>query len=169
MEEWHYLSIQMRIYVFLNLITATWCLIVFAISIFSTDYYRLTDNKAPNWIAIFGLECLKGSSSRWWIERSSPSQTLFELHYIVIFMYTTISIIAISTVPIYSDRLALTEKEQVAEDKKRAKQERKKEKKRSKRLGKKNTVISQSLFKTQEGGGLDTFRTVDEVGIRVKH
>lgn len=35
----------MRIFVFTNMVTAVWTLIVFIIAIYSTDYYPLTNNK----------------------------------------------------------------------------------------------------------------------------
>ena len=71
--------------------------------------------KSPDFLLQFGFECQIGSNSIWWIEMSVKSGTLWELHIIIVFMYTTLAIIVLSTIPFKYERFVKTEKELQAE------------------------------------------------------
>ena len=105
----------MRWHVFTNLIVATWTLVVFVLAVWSTDFMVIWGIRPPNWIAGFGFECLKGTTSRWWVEKTSSSNSLFDLHFMIIFMYSTIGIIVVNSIPLRYDRLVLSEKEKAKE------------------------------------------------------
>ena len=49
---------------------------------------------------------------------------LYEFHVIILFMYSTIGVIVLSSVPLYYDRLALTDKEKANDEKKKKKKAR---------------------------------------------
>ena len=146
MEEWHFLSIQMRVFVFANLVIAFWTFTVFLLAVYSTDYNTLVGvYEKYDFITMFGFECARDARSRWWTERSKFSDMLFELHYVIMFMYSTIGIVVISTVPLAFDRLVLTEKEIEAEEAKKKKKEKKKLAKKLKKQAK-NELGRQSVL-----------------------
>ena len=126
MEHWHFLSVQIWTHDVGNFVTALFEILVFILAMFSMDITRNT----PDWILKFGFECLKGHKSRWWIEQSSSSGTLWELHIIIVFMYTTLAIVVLSTIPYKYDRLVKSEKEIESEKKKEDKKEKKKQRKK---------------------------------------
>ena len=107
MEIWQFLSVQIWTHDVGNFIIALFELLVFVISMLSMDLTRNT----PEFILSFAFECKIGTSSIWWIEKSVKSGTLWELHVIIIFMYTTLTIIVLSTIPFKYDRFVKTEKE----------------------------------------------------------
>ena len=107
MEHWQFLSIQIWTHDVGNAVIALFELLVFFIAIFSMDWVE----NSPDWLQQFGFECKKGYDTIWWIEKSVKSGTLWELHIIIIFMYTTLAIIVLSTIPFKYDRFIKTEKE----------------------------------------------------------
>ena len=91
-----------------NFITSLFELFVWVVALFSMDYTDILD---PNFLESFAFECLNNHESIWWIEKSVKSSTLWELHFIIVFMYTTLAIIVMSTIPHKYDRFIKTEKE----------------------------------------------------------
>lgn len=121
MENWHYLSVQTRINTIGNWLVSLYGLLVFVISVFSMDFIK----DIPAWITNYGFECLKGTTARWWIQRSVSSGTLWELQFLIVFMYTTVAVIVLATVPFKYNRLKLTEKEKKEDAKKKKKKQKK--------------------------------------------
>ena len=107
MEHWQFLSVQIWTHDVGNAVIAIFELFVFILAIFSMDYTV----KSPEFLLSFGFECKIGTESIWWIEKTVKSGTLWELHIIIIFMYTTLAIIVLSTIPFKYDRFVKTEKE----------------------------------------------------------
>ena len=107
MEHWQFLSVQIWTHDIGNFVIAIFELMVFFMAIFSMNVKK----HSPEWLLNFGFECLKGYDSRWWIEKTVQSGTLWELHIIIVFMYTTLCIICLSTIPYKYDRFVKTEKE----------------------------------------------------------
>ena len=114
MEHWQFLAVQIWSHDVGNFVTAIFELLVFFIAMFSMDY------AGTSWelLLSFGFECEIGKDSIWWIEKSVKSGTLWELHIIIVFMYTTLAIVVLSTIPFKYDRFHKTEKEIEAEKKK---------------------------------------------------
>ena len=127
MEQWKFLSVQIWIQNVGSFLIAFFELLVFFIAIFSMDFTR----HSPNWIKNFGFMCKDGTDSIWWIHRSNSSGTLWELHIIICFLYTTLVIIILSTVPYKYDRFIKTKKEMRAEKKKARKKQKKAKKAKS--------------------------------------
>ena len=115
MEQWKFLSVQIWIQNVGSFLISFFQLLVFFIAIFSMDFTK----HSPDFILNFGFECKIGHSSVWWIHRSNSSGTLWELHIIICYLYTTLAIIILSTVPYKYDRFVKTKKE-VKADKKNA-------------------------------------------------
>ena len=107
------------------------------IALFSMDYTV----KSPKFLLSFGFECKKGTESIWWIEKTVKSGTLWELHIIIVFMYTTLAIIVLSTIPFKYDRLVKTEKEIKAEEDRARKKRMKKLKKKGEIIEHRNSVM----------------------------
>ena len=137
MEHWQFLSIQIWTHDVGNAVIALFELLVFFIAIFSMDWVE----NSPDWLQQFGFECKKGYDTIWWIEKSVKSGTLWELHIIIIFMYTTLAIIVLSTIPFKYDRFVKTEKEIKKEKIKAAKKHEKKLKKKGKNVDKRISLL----------------------------
>ena len=101
----------------------------------------------PDFLMDFAFECLKGHKNIWWIEKSVQSSTLWELHTIIVFMYTTLAIIVMSSIPFKYERFKKTQKE-LEKDKKEA--EKKAKKKESKKKMKKMAKLERFKQKTLE-------------------
>ena len=127
MEHWQFLSVQIWTHDIGNFITSLFQFLVFFVALFSMDR---TEN-TWDFILSFGFECEVGTTSRWYIETSPKASTLWELHIIIVFMYTTLAIIVLSTIPYKYDRLFITEKEKRGREAKDAKKLAKLAKKRT--------------------------------------
>jgi len=110
-------------------------LLIFLIGFFGTDYDNgfFDGHQLLNSIVQFLQEkakflCKEGFKSRWFIDKSLYSMTLFKLHFIVIFMYTLIFQIVLFIIPYKYDRLKRTPAEKKADKKRRAKARKKKQK-----------------------------------------
>ena len=121
-------------------IIAIFEILVFVVAVFSMDF---TDHSG-NFIKLFGFECKKGEESVWWIGKTFKSGTTWELHFMIIFIYTTVSLIVLSTIPYKYDRFVKTEKEIEADAKKEEKAKKKKEE-RKKRKRKTRATVSGRL------------------------
>ena len=119
-----------------NFIISLFEILVFCLAMYSMD---LTYG-VPDFILDFGFECKIGHDSMWYVETSAQAGTLWELHIIIVFMYTTLAIIVLSTIPYKYDRLAKTEKELEKEEKARKKKEKKKSDKKNNRRSKRMSV-----------------------------
>ena len=116
-------------------IIAIFEILVFAVAVFSMDF---TDHSG-SFILLFGWECKKGDESVWWIGKTFKSGTTWELHFMIIFIYTTVSLIVLSSIPYKYDRFVKTEKEIKADAKKEEKAKKRKEERRKKRKSKRVT------------------------------
>ena len=111
------------------------------------DYTKHT----PHFLLEFGFECKIDHPTRWWVEYSAKSSTLWELHTIIVFMYTTLAIVVMSTIPFKYDRFVKTEKEIAKDEQKAKKKEAKRaEKKKRKKVAKlerlKQSLLLQDFF-----------------------
>ena len=116
-----------------NFVTSIFELFVFFMALFSMDATKIS----PKFLLDFAFECKIGHNSIWWIEKSVQSSTLWELHTIIVFMYTTLAIIVMSSIPFKYERFKKTPKE-IERDEKRAKKKAKKraDKKKKKKVDK---------------------------------
>ena len=142
MEQWQFLSTQIWTHDVGNFITSLFELFVFFIAIFSMDYTKHT----PHFLLEFTFECKKGHPTIWWIEYSVKSSTLWELHTIIVFMYTTLAIVVMSTIPFKYDRFVKTEKEIAKDERKAKKKEAKRAEKKKRRKVAKLERLKQSLL-----------------------
>ena len=117
-------------------IIAIFEILVFVVAVFSMDF---TDHSG-NFIKLFGFECKKNDESVWWIGKTFKSGTTWELHFMIIFIYTTVSLIVLSTIPYKYDRFVKTEKEIEADAKKEEKDKKKKEERKKKKKSKRVTA-----------------------------
>lgn len=123
MEQWHYLSLQMWVNVIGHFIVALFQFFVFIIAIFSMDYVK----NSPEFILQFGFECEIGHNHIWYIERSAKSSTLWELHILIVFMYSFITVLVLSVVPYKYNRLVKSESEMKADAEREEKSRKRKE------------------------------------------
>ena len=103
-------------------------LLIFALGYFGSDYGFKEDKlntKIYDFLKMFKFDCAVGRMSVWFIEHSPASMTLFKLHFIVIFMYTTLFMIVLFKIPYKYDRIRMTGKEKRADRRSRAKRRRK--------------------------------------------
>lgn len=126
-----------------NFVISLFELFVFLAAIFSMDYTAHT----PNFLLMFAFECEIGKTSVWWIEKSLKSSTLWELHIIIVFMYTTLAILVMSTIPYRYDRFIKSEKE-IKKEEERAKK--KAEKKAEKKALRRSERYKLKLDKLQD-------------------
>lgn len=97
-----------------NFMTACFQFLVFVAAIFSMDYV----NNSPEFVIQFGFECKIDNNSRWYTKRSAKSLTLWEMHILIVFMYTFVVLLVLSVVPYKYNRLRKTDSE-VKEDAKK--------------------------------------------------
>ena len=116
-----------------NFVTSIFEIAVFFLALFSMDATKIS----PDFILEFAFECKIGTKSIWWIEKSVKSSTLWELHTIIVFMYTTLAIIVMSSIPFKYERFKKTPKEIENDEKRAAKKAKKRaEKKKKKKVAK---------------------------------
>lgn len=92
------------------------------------DYVR----DSPDFVISFGFECKIGRPSDWYVKRSAKSATLWELHILIVFMYTFITVLVLSVVPYKYNRLYKSENERKLEAEREEKQEKRRERRRKK-------------------------------------
>ena len=92
---------------------------VFWLAVWANDFSIET---TPTFITNFAFECEVDHPTRWWINKTSQSEMMYELHPIILHMYVTLVMIVVVTVPFKYDRLHKTPKEKAIEQKKKAKQ-----------------------------------------------
>ena len=107
MEHWHFLAMQIWIHNVGSFLVAVFEVLVFVVALFSMDYTAISGD----FMKLFAFECKVGTSSVWWIGKTFKSGTTWELHFMIIFIYTTVSLIVLATVPYKYDRLKKTEEE----------------------------------------------------------
>ena len=100
---------------------------VFLLSFFSMDYSKIFDGYIPVFLKRFKFYCVEDHFSRWDTEVTPWAEILFTMHVIVIFMYSTINLMVLSTVPYKYNRFEKTDKEKEIEKEKRKKRKRKKQ------------------------------------------
>ena len=125
MEHWHFLAMQIWIHNVGSFLVAVFEVLVFLVALFSMDYTAV----GGDFIKLFAFECKAGTSDVWWIGKTFKSGTTWELHFMIIFIYTTVSLIVLASLPYKYDRLAKTEAEIEIERKAEEKKEKKKKKK----------------------------------------
>ena len=139
-EQWHFCVLQQAWFIIAVLMTSLFELLIFALGYFGTDYAGCDDKTGTMCLIVtkFKFMCAVGATSTWYIENTAFSMTLFKLHFVVIFMYTTVFIIVLFKIPYKYDRISKTNKEKKADKKQRAKR-------RARRRGLKQKDISHDL------------------------
>ena len=133
-EQWHFCVLQQGWFTIVVFLTAMFELMIFAVGFFGSDYQRFNDLDPKTdlaWLKFarnFQFSCKEHKTSIWFIDHSSLSMMLFKLHFIVIFMYTTLFMIVLFKIPYKYDRIKKNKEERKAEKKKEKK---KKDKRRS--------------------------------------
>ena len=79
---------------------------------------------------VFEFSCSERHKSVWEVENTTFSMIFFKLHFIVIFMYTTLFIIVLFKIPYKYDRIEKTKKEKKDDKKQRAKARAKKQRRK---------------------------------------
>lgn len=121
-ECWHFCMLQLGWFTIVVFLTSLFELSIFCIGFFGTDF--ASRNPTGTWstlMAAFEFECLVGTEDTWFVDKTPASMTLFKLHFIVIFMYTTLFMIVLFKIPYKYDRLQKTSQEKKADRSKRAK------------------------------------------------
>lgn len=124
------------------LITSLFELSIFALGFLGTDLAQLIDAQThqeheiyDDWFEIFknfSFSCkndkdgISRTFSKWYVDYTNYSMTLFKLHFIVIFMYTIIFTIVLWEIPFRYDRLKKTSSEKKKEKARLAKRKNKK-------------------------------------------
>ena len=113
------------------LMTALFELLIFAIAFLGTDKL-IKESEEPRPLIDFlhdKFQFYCWESSKWWIEKTSFSMTLFKLHFIVIFMYQIVITIVLWKIPYKYDRIKKTKEEKDFEKKRKTKSRMKKRQK----------------------------------------
>ena len=101
--------------------TALFELLIFTIGFLGSDEYpHIEEENRTKWqnlMVSFRFLCVDEGSSRWFIDHTKMSMTLFKLHFIVIFMYTLIFDIVLFKIPYRYDRIKKTRAEKLAQRK----------------------------------------------------
>lgn len=145
MEQWHFLSMQIWINDIGNFLVALFQFLVFVAAIFSMDYVK----NSPEFVVSFGFECKLDNNQEWYVKRSAKSSTLWEMHILIVFMYSFVVVVVLSVIPYKYNRLKKTESEIKADAEREAKREerrRKRRRKREKRRKKGMVQISPAAF-----------------------
>ena len=120
-EIWHFNKLQQGWFTIIVFLTSLFELLIFALGFLGSDYYyydkSMSDTSINNFLTAFQFECAVGRKTIWFIEHSPASMTLFKLHFIVIFMYTTLFMIVLFKIPYKYDRIMKTGKEERADKK----------------------------------------------------
>jgi len=117
-EQWHFCVFQLGFFAIIVFMTSLFELLIFIVAFFAND---MPEQKLgqPFWDFMkkfqFICESEHGQNTVWNVDYSSLSMTLFKLHFIVIFMYTSISTIVLYTIPYRFDRIKKTRQEKKAE------------------------------------------------------
>ena len=141
-ELWHFNKLQQGWFTIIVFLTSLFELLIFTLGYFGSDFVFSDNIDTPIYTLLknFQFECAVAKKSMWFIEKTPASMTLFKLHFIVIFMYTTLFMIVLFKIPYKYDRIEKTKKEKRADRKSRAKRRRK-----LKGLSQKNRAISNIL------------------------
>ena len=83
---------------------------VFWLSFFSMDYGKVfhKEEQVPAFLLKFRFYCVKDHYTLWDTEVTPWAEILFTMHVIVIFMYSTINLMVLSTVPYKYNRFSKT-------------------------------------------------------------
>lgn len=130
MENWYYLSVQLRWFAIGSVLNSLYSLLVAFLSIMSMEMFEFN---IPSFFLDFAFECEEGKKSVWWIHKTAMSETLYELHIVIIFISCMITTVVTYSVPYYYDRILKTEKELELDQKKRKRKLKKKQKKEKKK------------------------------------
>ena len=98
----------MRWFAIGSVLNSLYSLLVAFLSIMSMEMF---DFNLPQFFLDFAFECEEGKKSVWWIHKTSFSETLFELHIVILFISCMITTVVTYSVPYYYDRILKTEKE----------------------------------------------------------
>ena len=103
-------------------------IIVFALAFLSMNYEYLFKDNAPPFFVQFKFYCMEDTYTRWETEVTFLAEMLFTMHVIIIFMYSTINLMVLSSVPYKHNRFKKTEQEKAKEFEKKLKRLEKKSK-----------------------------------------
>ena len=129
LEYWHFLSIQIRWVTIVTFMISLIEVATFLLAFYSMDFKKVLDKDVPEFIKKFRFYCIEGSPSRWETEVTPLAEILFTMHVIIIFMYSTINLMVLSSIPFKYNRFAKTEKEIEIDREKREKRKARKMKK----------------------------------------
>ena len=74
-------------------------IMTFLLAFYSMDLHRVFDEHTPEFFKEFRFYCMEHQYSRWVTDVTPFAEILFTMHVIVIFMYSTINLMVLSTVP----------------------------------------------------------------------
>ena len=126
-EYWHFLSIQIRWVTIVTFMISWIELLTFIICFYSMDAEKVFQINVPSVFDGFKFYCEENSVSRWNTDVKPQAEILFTMHVIIIFMYSTINLMVLSTVPFKYNRFMKTDDEKKIE---KAKKKAKKKKQR---------------------------------------
>ena len=91
----------------------------FLLAFYSMDLQRVFDDHTPEFFKGFKFYCMEYQYSRWVTDVTPFAEILFTMHVIVIFMYSTINLMVLSTVPYKYNRFKDEKKKQKTKGKKK--------------------------------------------------
>lgn len=133
-EYYHYLTVQIRINTICQIINSIFGLGLCALSYFSMDYELLNSRWGTNFtpgpfLRQFAFGCHPDQPTRWDLENpKNPgfpvmrAETNFTCQIVYVYLYSTIQLIVLSTVPYRYDRFVKTEEQQRIDKQRQLKQ-----------------------------------------------
>ena len=104
-EQWHFCALQLGWFTIVVFLTSMFELLIFCVSFYGSDKESSDPGALLLFLQKFQFQCALDSKSVWFIEGTTLSMTLFKLHFIVIFMYTTLFMIVLFKIPFKYDRI----------------------------------------------------------------
>ena len=78
----------------------------FLLAFYSMDSHKVFGRKTPHLFNSFRFYCMEHDYSRWETGVSPAAEILFTMHVIIIFMYSTINLMVLSSVPYKYNRFS---------------------------------------------------------------
>lgn len=122
------MSVQIRWNTIVTFMISLLEVVVFALAFFSNNYEYLFKEDTPEFLNQLKFYCMEDTYTRWETEVTFLAEMLFTMHIIIIFMYSTINLMVLSSVPYKHNRFKKTEEEKAKEVEKKLKRLAKKSK-----------------------------------------
>ena len=98
-EYWHFLSIQIRWNTIVTFLISFLEIMTFMLAFYSMDSHKVFGRETPGLFQNFKFYCMGHDLSRWETGVTPAAEILFTMHVIIIFLYSTINLMVLSTVP----------------------------------------------------------------------